>query len=58
MATKNPITGDSLISKFSKTYEDNFSKIEPSCFKECKELQGTMVKCKLCDWKVHQGDTQ
>jgi hypothetical protein len=57
MATKNDITGDSLVTKASsKEFDTNFSKIEPSCFPLCKELQGSMRKCLTCEWKVEIDD--
>jgi len=56
MATRNDITGDALISRLGnkEKFDENFSKIQPSCYPQCKELQGTMQKCRFCDWKVEK----
>ena len=53
MATKNPITGDKIQSGKGdvKKFKDNFARIKPSCYDNCKYLVNTLTKCRVCEWK-------
>lgn len=51
VATKNDVTGDSLISKPSNVkFAEGMKLIKPSCLKDCKYLVDTLTKCRVCSW--------
>ena len=51
MASKNDITGDTIISKKNnKQYEAGYKLIKPICLADCNYLVDTLTKCRVCDW--------